>query len=162
VPDKGSLMVLVDARDPTQEPCRGCAVPSDQSPSHKSASAWPPAHSTTSEAAVKKCRSGAKIEQHAGWACRGQVRQSEGGCAGRGRRPPRIYRKPRRRRAADRDGCVLGLSMRPGASQCDKNAGCAGSAEDGLPDCRFAGKRTDRGGKGGWPRLHALPTADRK
>jgi hypothetical protein len=94
VPDKGSLMVFGGwAGSSTQEPCRGFAAPSDQSPSHKSASAWPSARST-SEAAVKRCRSGAKNKQHAGWACRGQARQrKKGGCAGRGRRPPRIYRK---------------------------------------------------------------------
>jgi hypothetical protein len=77
VPDKGSLMVFGGwAGSSTQEPCRGFAAPSDQSPSHKSASAWPSARST-SEAAVKTCRSGAKNKQHAGRACCGQARQKK-------------------------------------------------------------------------------------
>jgi hypothetical protein len=70
VPDKGRRPFSVNAQDHAQQvPCRGFAAPSDQSPRHKSAKAWPGRKTAVKGADLRR--------KHVGRVCRVLVQAEE-------------------------------------------------------------------------------------
>jgi hypothetical protein len=135
VPDKGSLIVLVDGRDPAHKSLVVASQLRLTSRRATSQQVLGRLHAAQAKQRSRAADLGRKINNTL--VGRAVVRP--------GRRKNGRLRGSRQKAALNISQMLnRRTSMRSGASQCDKNAGCAGSAEDVLPDCRFAGKRTVR------------------